>query len=301
MSNFLIFFDEKEGTSHLMVLLDHFAGVSIVHQTEKQGWEPFDSHLHQGLTTRALMQCLDLLYGPGKNGLSKLNRIYMLTASRPLEAYNYNDDVGFKMRFCPPSEPGRLSRIVASLPWFGPDWAKKLDLERRYYQQRLFSMLRRHNVVVLFAVRQDLFRWALSKYHGDGSGQDGHLQFALADGKIDASELPSIEVDPDKFRKIINHCRYNVKLKRHLMRLMEQAGIKIAAIIYEDYLSDPYSYFHKLMGAINHPVTDAEIETALKQGSWLKKVHSHEISDFVSNHKEIEAEFGDCAIEFEQL
>ena len=301
MSNFLVIFEEKEGTSHLMVLLDHFTGISVVHQTDDYGWEPFDVHLHQDLSTNALMKCLKYVYASGNNDFDELNRLYTRTAERPLEFFDRNDDVGLKIRFNPPPEPGFLYRTVASLPWLGPAWAKQLDIDRRYYQHRLFSLLRRNKVVVLFAVRQDLFRWGLSKYHGDGTGQEGHLQFALADGKIDASEVPSIEVDPDKFRKVINDCHQNMKLKKHLMRLMERAGIKTSAIIYEDYLSDPYSYFHKLMGAINHPVTDAEIEAALQQGSWLKKVHSHDISNFVSNHREIEAEFGDCAIEFEQL
>ena len=301
MSNFLVLFDEKEGTSHLMVLLSHFSGISVVHQTDNYGWEPFDVHLHQGLSTNTLMKCLNLVYSSGHNSVDKLNRIYTRSARRPLEFFDQNDDVGFKIRFNPPAEQGLLSRSVASLPGFGPKWAKQLDIDRRYYQHRLFTLLRRHKVVVLFAVRQDLFRWALSKYHGDGTGKEGHLQFALADGKIEASEVPSIEVDPDKFRKVINFCRYNVKLKKHLLRLMEQAGIKTAAVIYEDYLNEPYRYFHKLMGAIDHPVTDAEIEAALQKGSWLKKVHSHEISDFVSNHKEIEAEFGDCVIDFARL
>ena len=110
MSNFLILFDEKEGTSHLMVLLSHFTGVSVVHQTDNQGWEPFDSYVHGSLSTKVLMQCMDLDYSSGDDDLAQLNRIYTRTSDRPIDHFDKSADIGFKMRFYPPQEPGFLTR-----------------------------------------------------------------------------------------------------------------------------------------------------------------------------------------------
>ena len=70
-----------------------------------------------------------------------------------------------------------------------------------------FSLLRKHKVVVLFTVRQDFMRWALSRYHGDGIGKEAHLQFDIATGDIDADKIPGIWVDPDRFRQSILNCR----------------------------------------------------------------------------------------------
>jgi hypothetical protein len=299
MSHFLVLFDQKEGTSHLMVLLDHFAGVSVVHQTDNQGWEPFDRHAHHSLSTAALMKCLDLVFKPGHGMPEELNRIYCRTSQRPLEDFDKNDDIGFKMRFEPDPEPGRLTRLTSRIPGFGPQLARRLDIERRWYQYRLLSLLRRHKVVVLFAVRQDLYRWALSKYHGDGTGKDGHLQFDIAQGDIEHSEVPAIKVDPVRFQRIIDECRSIVEFKIWLRQKMRRARIRTHAVIYEEYLSDPVNYFQNLFRAIDHPVSDAEIAAVLEQGSGFRKVHSEDVSDFVLNHTEIEAKFADCVIDFE--
>jgi hypothetical protein len=301
MSNFLVLFNEKEGTSHLMVLLSHFSGVSVVHQTENQGWEPFDRHAHRSMPVKNLMKCLDLVFAPGDDQQAELNRVYTRTSSRPLDRYDQNGDIGFKMRFEAPQNPGWLTRFIKHLPWLGPGLAKRLDLERRWYQYRLLSLLRRHKVVVLFAVRQDLYRWALSKYHGDGTGKDGHLQFEIAVGSLDRSEVPAIHVDPVRFEAVIDDGRSILKMKAQLKRKMQRAGIQTAAILYEEFLSDPHAYFHKLFAAIGRPVNESEITAALEKGSGLKKVHSEDISEFVLNHREIEAAFADCVIDFEKI
>jgi hypothetical protein len=299
MSHFLVLFNEKEGSSHLMMLLNHFSGISVVHQTDNQGWEPFDRHAHRSLSTGSLMKCLDLVFAPGGEKQTELNRIYTRTSSRPLDYYDRGGDIGFKMRFEPPRDPCLLTRVIERLPWFGSSLAKRLDIERRWYQYRLFSLLRQHKVVVLFAVRQDLYRWSLSKYHGDGTGNDGHLQFKIATGELDRTKVPAIEVDPVGLQQVIDKCRFIVDMKIKLKHKMQKAGIRTAAVIYEEYMRDPYAYFHKLFEALGRRVSDAEIAAVLEKGSSLKKVHSEDISEFVLNHQEIEAAFGDCVIDFE--
>jgi hypothetical protein len=297
MSNFFVLFDEKEGTSNLMMLLDQFSGVSIIHQTDSRGWEPFDWHLHRSLSVNALMRCLDLAFAPDESGVNELNKIYAQTADRPLEQIDVSGNVGFKMRFALPVDQGRISRLISR---WGPDWLKALRLDQRWYEHRLFTLLRKHEIVVLFAVRQDLFRWALSKYHGDGTGQDGHLQFDIAYGRLKRSDVPSIEVDPLRFKELIDERQIIVDEKLRLLRKMRSQGIRTASLIYEEYLDDPQAYFHKLFGAIRHPVSDREINTVLEKGTPFRKVHSEDISEFVTNHQEIEDQFGDRVINFEE-
>lgn len=66
----------------------------------------------------------------------------------------------------------------------------------------MIKILRRNDTVVFLAVRQDVFRWGLSKYHGDGTGQPpGHLQFKLARGELQKSEIGKIHVDPERSRR----------------------------------------------------------------------------------------------------
>jgi hypothetical protein len=44
MNNFIVLFEEKEGTSPLVRLLDNFERVSVIHHENGGGWKPFDQH-----------------------------------------------------------------------------------------------------------------------------------------------------------------------------------------------------------------------------------------------------------------
>jgi len=295
VSNFFVLFDGKEGTSHLMMLLDRFSGISIVHQTDYQGWEPFDWHLHESLSVRALIRCLDLVFD-GSGNKDELNAIYKKTAQRPLDVFDSSGNVGFKMRFAWPPGRGWFTGLSARR---GLAWLNQLNIEQRWYESRLMALLRKRQPVVLFTVRQDLFRWALSMYHGDGTGKDGHLQFDIASGKLKRSDLPAIEVDPVRFQEVLDGRRRVIDEKMRLMRKMQHLGIRTEVLVYEEFLRDPHAYFHKLLKAIDHPARDAEISEVLEKGSLFRKVHSEDISEWVSNHREIEAKFGNCVINFE--
>jgi hypothetical protein len=102
MRNFIIFFEEKEGTSPLVRLLDNFEQISIIHQVKNKGWEPFDRHNCGNMSVRNLMRCLDIVFNKVSTDLDLLNQIYIKTAKIPLEEINRNGVVGFKMRFAPP-------------------------------------------------------------------------------------------------------------------------------------------------------------------------------------------------------
>ena len=74
MRNFIIFFDEKTGTSPLVQLLDEFGLISVVRIGKNTGFEPFDT-LHCGrMKLDDLKQCLDLIYNQAPIDTEELNR-----------------------------------------------------------------------------------------------------------------------------------------------------------------------------------------------------------------------------------
>jgi hypothetical protein len=139
----------------------------------------------------------------------------------------------------------------------------------------------------------------LSKYHGDGTGKDGHLQFDIAYARLKRSEVPAIEVDPVRFQSVLDNRRGLIDEKLRLIHKMEGLGIRTHAVVYEDFMTDAHAFFHKLFDAIDHPVTDEEISAVMEKGTVFKKVHSDNISEFVINHEAIEKQFGNCQIDFE--
>ena len=64
MSNFVILFNGKEGTSPLVRLLANFDKISLVHQVGDKGWEPFEKPRCGPMPTRNLIQCLDYIFQP---------------------------------------------------------------------------------------------------------------------------------------------------------------------------------------------------------------------------------------------
>ena len=164
--NFIIFFEEKEGTSPLPRLLDNFDQISIVHQIDNRGWEPFDRHNCGQLRLKKLTQCLELIFDDNPLDIDRLNGIYAEKAAAPLDLVDTSGSVGFKMRFRPPHqlETKWLSlRNAVSNTLTGRDSA-------RSFKRTMIDVIVANDLTIFLAVRQDVFRWALSKYHGDGTG-----------------------------------------------------------------------------------------------------------------------------------
>ncbi len=236
--NFIILFNEKEGTSPLIRLLENFGQVSIVHKRGDKGWEPFDRHHCGPMRNRDFGRCLDLIYRQGPADMKAINAIYQKTASGPLAAIEKTGAVGFKMRpktadFLPPSPFDRIGPARKAYSWF----------RQKEYMQVLIDVLKRNGVIVLMAIRQDIFRWALSKYHGDGTGKKGHLQFKLAKGDTTRDDLGKIEVDLPRFAGFLKVCEAELENKRQLAEQLRAAGIKVQPIRYEDFCGDKLVYF----------------------------------------------------------
>jgi hypothetical protein len=157
----------------------------------------------------------------------------------------------------------------------------------------MFDILGRHDVVVLIAVRQDVLRWGLSKYHGDGTGKPGHMQFKMARGAIARDEIGKISVDCSRLEEIITECETVHGEMRRLMGELDQAGVETYPILYEDFVADKRSYLEALFEVLELEISDDEINRVLSQEEYLKKVHPDEISEFVENHEEVMTRFSD--------
>lgn len=268
MRNFIIFFEEKEGTSPLVRLLNNFEQISIIHQMDNKGWEPFDRHNCGSMALRNLECCLDMIFNKESIDFKRLNQIYTRTAKRPLEEFSKNGVVGFKMRFNAPTPTSYWS-----------------------FRRMMFNILKRNDVVVFLAVRQDILKWGLSKYHGDGTGKPGHLQFKLASGKLNRDEIKKIHVDCARLEEIILNCEKSHVLKRRLMEDLKLAGIQSHPLRYEDFLTDKRQYISLILDFLELETSIQEINNVLKKGAYFNKVHSDDISDFVENHEELKERF----------
>ncbi len=289
MRNFIIFFHEKTGTSPLVRLLDKFESITVLHQENYSGFEPFDRHKCGRMTLDNLKKCFDIIFSKGPKNTEQLNRIYTTTANKPLDIIGDNGVVGFKMRFTPPNPyPFHVDRL--------PVWNKRSDiLFRKLYLQSfkrmMFDTLRRHDVVILMAIRQDVLRLGLSKFHGDGTGEPGHLQFKLARSVIARKEIEKIQVDCERLEKIILKCEALHAENRLLMQEFKQAGNEIHPILYEEFVSGKRGYLERLFKILELDITGDEITQVLDQEEYFKKVHSDDISEFVENHEEVTSRF----------
>lgn len=291
MKNFIIFFEEKEGSTVLVRLLNNFHQISIVHQTNHEGWEPLDRGSCGNISLANLKTCLNILFHSGPIDFEYLNHIYTQTAKKPIEAFDSsNTAIGFKMRFNPnltvPPSVHRLSK------WHPLAFIIR-QLNKIRYTKMIADVLNAKEVVVFMLVRQDVLRWALSKYHGDGTNRHGQLQFRLASGHITSEELGKINVDCKRLGRIIIECERIHQRKNRIASLLMRKDIKVVPIRYEDFLKDKVSYFKKLGKEIDVDFSDQQIADTLIIGGLYKKVHSDDISEFVINHEEVLDKFGD--------
>lgn len=278
MKDFVILFEEKEGTSAIVRYLNNLDEVSILHQINNKGWEPFDNHNCGDIKLSDLKKCMSLLFYKKRNNISKVNEIYRKTAKLNLENFEREGkSLGFKMRYIPTVRKNFIPKAINT----------------KQYKRTLNNIFKSHDVVVFIMVRQDIFRWALSKYHGDGTGKKGHLQFKLASGDIKKDVIPKITVDVDKFDKIIHQCEQSHANKKKLLREFQEAGINAYPIFYEDFLESKKEFIKEFLEKINITPTDKSIDDAIEMGGYFKKVHSNDISGFVENHEEVMTKFGE--------
>jgi len=295
--NFIIFFHEKEGSTPLVSYLNNFENISIVKNSRSKasGWEPFDSYFCSALTTDRFRECLDLIYKERPLDLDRLNQVYLNGARVPLASFDAQVSVGFKMRF--KSTMG-VPLLHPNHPWRNSSALKVLDRGIKYahhgrFKKTIFSLIQQLDLTCFVCVRRDLFRWALSIYHGDGAGRPGHLQFGLAKGKIVKDDIRRIYVEPGKFQRVIKRCRKEYAFKQSLVSQLRQLNVPVFPIYYSEFRKQPRRFFETFHKRLGLHLADHDYESAMSTGSKFKKVHQDDISSFVINHEEIINEFGD--------
>lgn len=287
----MILFDGREGTTALMQMLNNFDQISVLHHDHQSGWEPFGQKSCESISFRDLEESLKLILNNEAVDVDRFNEIYNKTGKKPLVISNPNGSVGFKMRFEPPRKFAVTLRRLSMWYWGGGKIL--LDIYSRRFKKMMFDLLKRNNVAVFFAIRQDVLRWALSIYHGDGTGKPGNLQWKLANGAISKDQIGEIDVDCNRLEKIVSRCERSLAIRQELMHELEQAGIKVFPLLYEDFMKDKLSYFQRVCKILGIAITEVEINAAINKGAHFKKVHSNQLSDFVENHQEVMEKFGD--------
>jgi hypothetical protein len=283
---FIIFFNEKEGSSPIIRTLNNFAEIDILHQNDGGGWEPFDTHNSGSISLKDYRTCMELIFDNNEEYFKKLNRIYSKKSRKSLElaCFDKRKSYGLKMRLRPQRNV-KIPIIKEYLTW--------------KHKRATIEILKKFGVVAFILVRQDVFRWALSKYHGDGTGKPGHLQFRLATNKIQTSDIPKINIDSQVFGKTLYQCEELIEDKRSLLRELREYGIQAHPLLYEEFCLDKIKFFKMILEILDLKVSKSALEQALAEGSFFKKVHSEDISTFVNNHEEISAKFGERFIKFE--
>lgn len=277
--NFIIFFNGKEGTTAIVQGLDERRGVAVLHNAQ-DNWEPFDEVCCGDMSMRTATSMLDTVYSGAPYDFDAMNTRYMKTGRFALQPYSPPDIFGLKMRFRPPSR-----------------WTRRLPPAQAVFRRKAISLMQKHNIFAFVAVRQDVLRWALSLYHGDGTGREGHLQFRLQRGKIDRKDIPKIKVDLDRFARIVGRCEKVLERKRRWIEMFKANGVQTAPMLYEYFNSDPAAFYTDFFGKIGVP--EPEIDPAKKRRERvMKKVHSDDISDFVLNPDDVLARFGDLYARF---
>jgi hypothetical protein len=298
MKNFILFFEEKEGSTAVMQSLDTLDLVSVVRRetdTGRGGWEPFEWFNCGSLGRDRFRRCLHEIYGPQPLNLAQLNSIYMRTARAPIRDFDKARPIGLKMRITPPWDIPNLSAASPYRRSEAVDLATKVlrRLNRGNFKRLMAQTLAELNVAVFIMVRQDIFRWAISKYHGDGTGKPGHLQFKLASGAVDSESIPRIAIDPDRFGKLIEKCVELHEVKRWWADGMQEAGISVHALRYEDFVGNRVEFFSSLLKNLGVVIRREELEARLDRGIPLKRVHGSDISEYVANHCEISSLYGE--------
>ena len=191
--------------------------------------------------------------------------------------------------------PGRL-------PLWNPlEWARRArqHLADLHHRSVVLDVIARHDVTVFVAVRQDIYRWALSKCHGDGHGRPGHLQFKLALGEITHDDIPPLRVAPWRMAFTLWRCEQDHARKRAIVAACRKRGIRVHPLVYESFLRDKRAHFAQFLQRIGHEVADAQLDEALAQEVPIKKVHAEDTSTWVVNHQEIERRFGKRWVDWE--
>ena len=290
VKDFVLFFEEKEGTTAIMRWADRLSQVRVLHYTDDGGWEPLEPFkLGQNVRHEEVQSLMRAIYARPRNMEDLRRRYAMKVPNQELVALPDECSIGLKMRWTPP----RVFYSGLSAFDLPVNRMFKGYRYRRYYDSMVQTLLDA-DVAPMLAVRQNVFKWALSKYHGDGTGKKGHLQFKLASGEVTRQDIPKINVDLRRFGRLLDQCRRKHDAKREFVEQMSKDGLKVFPLLYEDFLEDKVQFFQGFLGHVNQPVDSVDLQKSLGGEIALKRVHKGPLSEYVENHQALERAYGDA-------
>lgn len=237
--NAIVFFEEKSGSTALMLALHRVTGVTVVGMKQKIV-EPFDMHRSgRRLGTRKVCQLITSAFSAEQDGI-------------------------------------RIAKMR-------PRSQKRLLLPDVVHERQLIRALKHSQIQPIILLRTDLFELALSKFHGNGSGQNGHMQFIAVRDKDFAPERMVVGGK----RWIWSRRRTIVQFRRltRLFRRCASAGLNPVLLTYEHLLSQPESFWQELATALQIPALAQDMQEALQQ-QRMRKVRGKS-SELYENYKEL--------------
>ena len=290
MRDFVLYFEEKEGTTAIMRWANRLSNVRVLHYADDRCWEPLESFmLGENVRREEIQSLMQAIYVRPRN-MEELRRRYaMKVPDRELVTLPDNCSIGLKMRWTPPRV------FYSGLPIFDLPVNRicKEYRHRRYYDS-MVQTLSDAGVAPMLAVRQNVFKWALSKYHGDGTGKKGHLQFKLASGELTRHDIPKIKVNLSRFGRLLDQCRRKHDAKRQFVEQMAKDGLEVFPLLYEDFLEDKVQFFEGFLDRIDNPMDLVDLKRSLEGDIVLKRVHKGSLSDYVENHEELHRAYGNA-------
>lgn len=290
MRDFVLYFEEKEGTTAIMRWANRLSNVRVLHYADDRCWEPLESFmLGENVRREEIQSLMQAIYVRPRN-MEELRRRYaMKVPNRELVTLPDNCSIGLKMRWTPPRV------FYSGLPIFDLPVNRicKEYRHRRYYDS-MVQTLSDAGVAPMLAVRQNVFKWALSKYHGDGTGKKGHLQFKLASGELTRHDIPKIKVNLSRFGRLLDQCRRKHDAKRQFVEQMAKDGLEVFPLLYEDFLEDKVQFFEGFLDRIDNPMDLVDLKRSLEGDIVLKRVHKGSLSDYVENHEELHRAYGNA-------
>ena len=255
MKNFIIFFTEKEGSSPIIETLMKFDKIDII------GFEPFDTYvftekefggLGKDIKKEDLAECLDLIYKNDHDPdyYQKLINIYS-KYNAEIKLNNFNkleNSIGLKIRL-------RNNELI-------------------------FDKLKKYHVVTFVLIRQNVLRWALSKY------VNKHLQFEF-DRDGDKNNDIKMRFDCRRLQIHIQECEEALKDKKTLLTELKKYGIEFYPLYYEEFCHNKLDYFQNLLEKLDIKYSREAIEMTINQELLFKKAHSDNIREFAINYDEV--------------
>lgn len=285
MTNFICLFTEKEGSTAMLQSLDLFNDVSVVHQSDGRGWEPFEHHNCGNANISVIINCMNAMFTRDSGQLKSAKGDYDKLARQSMEINIEKKAVGFKMRFRAPRNFFPKTKSITFNRAFS--YISRFFFNRRF-RENVTECLIENNVKVFFIVRQDVMRWALSKYIGRGDGRIGHRQFT----KHRPLDTEPKLINPNRLSKIVDKCLHIHAHRKQEFKRLQSLGIDCHVLTYESFQKDKAAFYNGFLKKLHIDANVESIHKVLVGGVGPTKVHSDSLHRFVTNHEEISKKFG---------